>query len=115
MKRSVALAAAVASFILPAAVVGHPHTAHNGQVLANGQNHAPFTLVAGEDDTDPVFRIESCGGDPAAYGLETAHHGRDLEPGRGDGCYETWGVRSGVYPASPQYVPADSSGFQPNN
>ena len=36
-----------------------------GQVIANGQNHAPF--VNGID----------CGGDPGAYGLETAHHGPD--------------------------------------
>jgi hypothetical protein len=71
-------------------VSAHPHRAPNGQVLANGQNHAAFTLVPGEDDSDPVFRIQSCGGDPAAYGLETQHHGRDLSPGRRDGCYETW-------------------------
>jgi len=35
----------------------------------------------------------SCCGDPAAYGLETAHHGPDAgEPGRGDGCYQTTGA-----------------------
>jgi hypothetical protein len=61
----------------------HPHqvsVAHqgNGQVIANGQNHGPFVMGV------------SCGGDPAAYGLETAHHGPDAgTPGRADHCYQT--------------------------
>jgi hypothetical protein len=65
----------------------HPHTiAKNGQVIANGQLHAPFV--------DGV----SCGGDPAAYGLETAHHGPDAgDSGKADGCYRTTG---GVPPAA---------------
>jgi hypothetical protein len=60
----------------------HPHViTTNGQVIANGQNHAPFVNGV------------SCGGDPAAYGLETAHHGPDAgTPGRGDGCYQTTGA-----------------------
>ncbi len=38
-----------------------------------------------------------CGGDPAAYGLETAHHGPDAGTlGNSDGCYHTTG---GVPPA----------------
>jgi hypothetical protein len=81
-------------FATPASA--HPHvvtTAHQGvgQVIANGQNHAPF--VNGE----------SCGGDPAAYGLETAHHGPDAgTPGRGDGCYMTTGaVAPGLDVTSP--------------
>jgi hypothetical protein len=50
------------------------------QVIANGQNHGPFANGV------------ACGGDPAAYGLETAHHGPDAgTPGRGDGCYQTTG------------------------
>jgi hypothetical protein len=67
----------------------HPHqidTNHNGVIdagdvqLANGQNHGPFVNGV------------SCGGDPAAYGLETAHHGPDAgEPGSADGCYQTTG------------------------
>ena len=63
------------------AASAHPHTvAPSGQELANGQNHAPFVNGA------------SCGGDPAAYGLETAHHGPDAgTPGNGDGCYQTTG------------------------
>lgn len=66
----------------------HPHEAtpaHDGegQELANGQNHGPFTQT--EDGGG-----ETCGGDPAAYGLESAHHGPDSgEPGKADGCYET--------------------------
>jgi hypothetical protein len=63
----------------------HPHIVDpdhdgTGQVLANSQNHAPFVNGV------------SCGGDPAAYGLETAHHGPDAgTPGNGDGCYQTTG------------------------
>ena len=79
-----------------APVAAHPHvvsSAHrgDGQVLANGQNHGPF--VSGV----------TCGGDPAAYGLETAHHGPDAgTPGRGDGCYRTTGgVAPGADVANP--------------
>src|SRR5919106_3697424 len=57
----------------------HPHTVDaDGDgvaeaTLANGQNHGPFQ--AGK----------SCGGDPAAYGLESAHHGPDAgTPGKAD-------------------------------
>ena len=91
MQRTKRVLAASAMFValasgsaLPAAA--HPHVvsvAHqgDGQVIANGQNHGPF--VNGT----------SCGGDPAAYGLETAHHGPDAgEPGKADGCYQTTGA-----------------------
>ena len=77
------------AFATPAAA--HPHVvsvAHSGtgQIIANAQNHAPF-----------VNGI-SCGGDPVAYGLESAHHGPDAgTPGRADGCYATTG---GVPPAA---------------
>jgi hypothetical protein len=63
----------------------HPHEASvahqgDGQPLANSQNHGPFVNGV------------SCGGDPAAYGLETAHHGPDAgTPGNADGCYATTG------------------------
>ena len=52
-------------------------------VLADGQLHAGFVVV--ED------QAQSCGGDPAAYGLETAHHGPDEGiSGKSDGsCYGT--------------------------
>ena len=58
----------------------HPHTV-NGRVIANGQNHGGYVNGV------------SCGGDPAAYGLETAHHGPDAgTPGKADGdCYQTTG------------------------
>lgn len=68
-------------------------TKGNGQTvyLANGQLHAPFASGV------------SCGGDPASYGLETAHHGPDAgRPGKADGCYRTTnGVPPGQDVASP--------------
>ena len=73
----------------------HPHKvapAHqgSGQVLANEANHAPF--VAGV----------TCGGDSAAYGLETAHHGPDSgTQGKGDGCYQIDGTVPAQDVASP--------------
>jgi hypothetical protein len=71
------LTAAALSVFAAAAVSAHPHEA-NGQVIANGQNHGAYSLTG-----------EVCGGDPAAYGLETAHHGPDSgTPGKGDGCYQ---------------------------
>lgn len=98
MNVKIITAAAAATLLIgvsPAA--SHPHKASpahdgSGQVIANGQNHAPF--VSGL----------SCGGDPAAYGLETAHHGPDAgTAGRGDGCYATTG---GVAPGSDVENPA---------
>ena len=87
MKRLTLLAALAAATALAAtpAALGHPHVvsvAHQGegQVIANGQNHGPFASGV------------SCGGSPAAYGLETAHHGPDAgRPGKADGCYQTTG------------------------
>ena len=59
----------------------HPHViTSNGQVIANGQLHGAFVNGV------------SCGGDPAGYGLENAHHGPDAgTPGKADGCYQTTG------------------------
>ena len=71
-----------------ATAFAHPHEAtpaHHGegQVIANGQNHGPYT-------TTSEGHGQSCGGDPAGYGLESAHHGPDAgDPGKADGCYET--------------------------
>jgi len=86
MRRQIPETLAALSLLAFAIVSGpaasaHPHiVAPSGQVLANGQNHAPFVNGV------------SCGGDPAAYGLETAHHGPDAgTPGNGDGCYQTTG------------------------
>lgn len=78
--RSIVAALAAAAFVAPAALA-HPHTVStSGQTLAHGQNHgAPSNGTM-------------CGGDPAAYGLETAHHGPDAgTSGKADGCYQTTG------------------------
>jgi len=88
LTRSATVLLVVAGMSLAAAPAwAHPHqidTNQNGVIdegdvqLANGQNHGPF--VAGK----------SCDGDPAAYGLETAHHGPDSgERGNADGCYQS--------------------------
>lgn len=74
----------------------HPHkasVAHQGagQVIAHGQNHGSYS------STGLV-----CGGDPAAYGLETAHHGPDSgTAGRGDGCYQLDSMPPGSDVANP--------------
>ena len=89
---------ALGSLLLVGAVpvAAHVHVASvahqgDGQVLANGQLHGPFSNGV------------SCGGDPAAYGLETAHHGPDAGvAGKADGCYmTTGGVAPGRDVASP--------------
>lgn len=104
MKRSqLFLATATAALAVPVTALAHPHVVStSGQTLANGQNHAPFVNGV------------SCGGDPAAYGLETAHHGPDAGvPGKADpvdgsrqeeraACYQTTGsVAPGLDVASP--------------
>lgn len=77
------LLALIVAILLTLPAFAHPHVADpahqgDGQVLANSQNHGPFS---GEGVT--------CGGDPAAYGLESAHHGPDSgNPGKADGCYQ---------------------------
>jgi hypothetical protein len=82
---------ALASLAFAAPAAAHPHVvsvAHQGagQVIANAQNHGPYVNGV------------SCGGDPAGYGLEAAHHGPDGgTPGRADGCYST---TDGVPPAA---------------
>lgn len=81
LRRSLLGMMAAGALVLAVAgpVSAHPHTV-NGQEIANGQNHGPFVNGV------------SCGGDPAAYGLETAHHGPDAgTPGKSDGCYMTTG------------------------
>jgi len=96
-KRRTALAMVSAGLLalnLVGAVSAHPHKAGpRNQVIANGQLHASF-----------VNGI-SCGGDPAAYGLETAHHGPDAgTPGKADlGCYMTTG---GVAPGLDVHNPS---------
>lgn len=82
-RRTLALVTGVMlTLSLAGAASAHEHrVARNGQVLANWQLHGAF-------DANGV----SCGGDPAGYGLESAHHGPDAGiPGKadGDGCYQT--------------------------
>ena len=75
---AVAVALALAVPALAHAHIADPDGDGVGQVLANGQNHAPFNANG-----------VTCGGDPAAYGLESAHHGPDSgTPGKADGCYQ---------------------------
>ena len=94
-KRRTALAMVSAGLLtlnLVGAALAHTHRAGpTNQVIANGQNHAPF------------INGVSCGGDPAAYGLESAHHGPDAgTPGKADGCYmTTCGVAPGLDVSNP--------------
>jgi hypothetical protein len=93
-RKLVSLVGALALVLAIAAPASaHPHTVWvaNDQVIANGQNHGPFVNGV------------SCGGDPAAYGLETAHHGPDAGiAGNADGCYlTTGGVAPGADVATP--------------
>jgi hypothetical protein len=84
-KLAVAVVATTAAAWNVAPIYAHPHEAEpahdgQGQVIANGQNHGPFVNGV------------TCGGDPAAYGLESAHHGPDAgTAGKADGCYQTTG------------------------
>lgn len=84
MKVYLALFLAVAvALALAVPALAHEHEAEHahhgdGQVLANGQLHGSFNANG-----------VTCGGDPAAYGLESAHHGPDSgTPGKADGCYQ---------------------------
>jgi hypothetical protein len=88
--RRVLFAFVVAALLcVPTVASAHQHVIdtpnrEEDTVLAHGQNHPPF--IGGTS-------CESYGpGDPAGYGLETAHHGPDAgTPGKSDGCYQTTG------------------------
>lgn len=73
----------------------HPHVvsvAHQGtgQVMGNGALHGAFVNGV------------SCGSNPRAYGLETAHHGPDSgTQGNADGCYQIDGTVPGLDVTSP--------------
>jgi hypothetical protein len=102
MRMTIAVLALILALVAQSAAA-HPHTLDpdedgvtlkkgNGDPvqLANGQLHTPFEVVEGS--------AEACGGDHAAYGLETAHHGPDEgTAGNGDGCY-----------LSTEYTPVDN-------
>jgi hypothetical protein len=91
-RKHIATAAILALALTPSgSAFAHEHrvsVAHQGdnggQIIANGQLHGLFN--------DPLNPGVSCGGDPAGYGLESAHHGPDAgTPGKADGCYQTTG------------------------
>jgi len=101
MNRTITRAAVVATMsVVPllgvvAPALAHPHQASvahqgEGQQLANGAKHGPYTAGL------------TCGGDAAVYGLETAHHGPDSgTPGKSDGCYQIDGTSPGMDVANP--------------
>jgi hypothetical protein len=90
--------AALALAVYAPAAFAHPHVAEpahqgEGQDLANSQNHGPFSS-AGVTLTSQ--------GDPAAYGLETAHHGPDSgTPGKADGAYQVDSMPPGTDDQNP--------------
>ena len=90
------LLAMAGALVLAGPALAHPHEAepaHDGagQELAYGQNHGPF-------DASGV----TCDGDPAAYGLESAHHGPDSgTPGKADGCYQVDSMPPGTDDTNP--------------
>ena len=75
-------------------VAAHPHVATNAehtQVIANGQNHPAFSYDAATN-LSTSCDTSATPGDPAFYGLETAHHGPDAgDPGKDEGCYAAEG------------------------
>ena len=88
-------------------VAAHPHVAENSpqdQQIANGQNHPAFKQDANLStscDTDETP------GDPAFYGVESAHHGPDAgDPGKDEGCYAALDDDEGVTLPPPDANPA---------
>lgn len=90
--------AVLALTVYAPAAFAHPHKAQpahqgEGQAIANGQNHGPFSSTG--------VTVTSQG-DPAAYGLETAHHGPDSgTPGKGDGEYQVDSMPPGTDDQNP--------------
>jgi hypothetical protein len=85
MRKAAVVAALVGCFVLAPAAAAHDHfvvTGNGKQVVLAGGNGT---------HTPPIENFTKiCGGEPAAYGLEVAHHGPDLErDGKSDGCYKT--------------------------
>lgn len=88
IRRATAIVGATALLAVSASsVAAHTHSiGHNGQVLANGQNHPAFNPVTFESCITNALPANY---GPAWFGLETAHHGPDSgDPGKGDGCYK---------------------------
>lgn len=100
-----ALISAGSVVAMSAPAVAHPHSAQNGQPIADGQLHPKFKADGtsceeyGTPSGDPVG--------PAWYGLETAHHGPDQgAPGKDDGCYQT---ETKPNPNGPGWVPENDT------
>jgi hypothetical protein len=76
--------------VLAGTAAAHPHVASNAehnQEIANGQNHPAFTYDAATN-LSTSCDTAATPGDPAFYGLESAHHGPDAgDPGKDEGCY----------------------------
>jgi hypothetical protein len=86
---------------LAGTAAAHPHVVNNpnhSQEIANGQLHPAFTYDAATN-LSTSCDTSTTPGDPAFYGLETAHHGPDAgDPGKDDGCYAAVGGAPGVPP-----------------
>jgi hypothetical protein len=71
-------------------VAAHPHVAEKSphdQQIANGQNHPGYSYDAATNLSTSCDTSDTPG-DPAYYGLESAHHGPDAgDPGKDEGCY----------------------------
>ncbi len=77
--------------VLVLSTLAGPASAHTHMIDADGDGSPEAVLANGQLHGAFVGGV-SCGGDPAAYGLETAHHGPDAgDPGRADGCFTTTG------------------------
>ena len=102
MKLNILSMIIVGSFVFSTAAAAHDHYVINGKgdrvYLAggNGSHNPP------QQDQDGNWII--CGGDPAGYGLEVAHHGPDASGhGNSDGCYM---IEGGVHPGQHDGNPA---------
>ena len=91
---TVALVMTAMLVVLAGTAAAHPHVVNNPadkpdheQQIAHGQNH-PGYFVDPETGLSTSCDTSTTPGDPAFYGLESAHHGPDAgDPGKDDGCY----------------------------
>jgi hypothetical protein len=90
-------------------VAAHPHVAENSphdQQIANGQNHPGYSYDAATN-LSTSCDTSATPGDPAFYGLESAHHGPDAgDPGKDEGCYAALDDDGGVTLPPPDTNPA---------
>src|SRR3712207_1799179 len=114
MKRIILLSTIALLMTAMLAVLGagtaaaHPHVVNNpnhSQEIANGQLHPAFTYDAATN-TSTSCDTSATPGDPAFYGLESAHHGPDAgDPGKDEGCYAATEEPNGA-PPPPDTNPA---------